>query len=94
MDSVCLVRRNSYSFIPILSTLHNCFGHGLKICMWFGYNPQNIFCYFFYKMNYVIIAAKVNRYKVFCVLSCFMSSNIFKDKQKVVVDINSLNSHI
>ena len=23
--------------------LHWCFGHGLKICMWFGYNPQNNF---------------------------------------------------
>ena len=45
-------------------------------------------------MNYVIIAAKVNRYKVFCVLSCFMSPNIFKDKQKVAGDINSLNSHV
>ena len=32
--------RNSYSFIQILSKLHWCFGHGLKICMWFGYNPQ------------------------------------------------------
>ena len=35
--------RNSYSFIAILSKLHWCFGHGLEICMWFGYNPQIIF---------------------------------------------------
>ena len=30
----------------ILSKLHWCFGHGLKICIWFGYNPspQIIFC--------------------------------------------------
>ena len=29
---------NFYSFIPI--KLHWCFGHCLKICRWFGYNPQ------------------------------------------------------
>ena len=33
-------RNSSYSFIPILSKLHWCFGHGLKTCMWFGYQPQ------------------------------------------------------
>ena len=31
-------RNSSYSFIQILLKLHWCFGHGLKICMWFGYN--------------------------------------------------------
>ena len=36
-------RNSSYSFIPILSKLHWCFGHGLKICMWFGCNPLIIF---------------------------------------------------
>ena len=30
-------RNSSYSFIPILLKLHLCFGHGLKICIWFGY---------------------------------------------------------
>ena len=39
-------RNSSYSFIPILLKLHWCFGHGLKICMWFGYNPQIIFVTF------------------------------------------------
>ena len=38
---------SSYSFILILSKLHWCFGHGLKICMWLKYNPRIIFCYFF-----------------------------------------------
>ena len=38
-------RNSSYCFIPILLKLHWCFGHGLKICMWFGYNPQ---------INYII----------------------------------------
>ena len=41
------VRIFSYSFILILLKLHMCFGHGLKICMWFGYNPQMIFYHFF-----------------------------------------------
>ena len=45
------------SFIQILSKLHWCFGHGLKICMWFGYNPQIIFCYFLCKLNFVIFQA-------------------------------------
>ena len=34
-----------------------CFGHGLNICMWFGYNPQIIFCYFLCKLNLVIFQA-------------------------------------
>ena len=38
-------RNSSYSFIPILSKLHWCFGHGLKICMWFGYNSQIFLSY-------------------------------------------------
>ena len=45
---------SSYSFILILLKLHWCFGHGLKICMWFGYNPQIIFCHFFCKLNLAI----------------------------------------
>ena len=35
---------SSYSFTSILLKLHRCFVHGLKICMWFRYNPQMIFC--------------------------------------------------
>ena len=42
-------------------------------------------------MNLVIFVTKVNRYKVSCVLSCFMIAHIFKDNQKVAGDINSLN---
>ena len=42
---VC-VRNSSYSFMMILLKLHRCFGHGLKICMWFRYNPQIIFVTF------------------------------------------------
>ena len=51
-------RNSSYSFIPILlKKLHWCFCHGLKICMWFGYSPQIISCYFFGKLNLAIFRA-------------------------------------
>ena len=30
------VRNSSYSFMPIHLKLYMCYGHGLKICMWFG----------------------------------------------------------
>ena len=40
-------RKFSYSVMLILLKLDWCFCHGLKICMWFGYNPQIIFCFFF-----------------------------------------------
>ena len=42
------VRNSSYSFMPIHLKLYMCYGHGLKICMWFGYNPWIIFCHFFF----------------------------------------------
>ena len=48
---------SSYSLISILLKLHRCFGHGLNICMWFGYNPQIIFYHFFHKLNSVIFQA-------------------------------------
>ena len=35
--------RISYSFIPIALKLYICYGHGMKICMWFGYNPLIFF---------------------------------------------------
>ena len=41
------VRNSSYSFMPIHLKLFMCYGHGLKICMWFGYSPWIIFCHFF-----------------------------------------------
>ena len=37
------VRNSSYSFIK----LYMCYGHGLKMCMWFGDNPRITFCHFF-----------------------------------------------
>ena len=41
------VCNSSYSFMPIHLKLYMCHGHGLKICMWFGYNPWIIFYHFF-----------------------------------------------
>ena len=41
------VRNSSYSFMPIHLKLYMYYGHGLKICMWFVYNPWIIFCHFF-----------------------------------------------
>ena len=32
--------------MPIALKLYMCYGHGLKKCMWFGYNPQIIFVIF------------------------------------------------
>ena len=40
---------NSYSFMRILFKIYRYFGHGLKMCMWFGYNPQIFFCHFVHK---------------------------------------------
>ena len=34
------VRNSSYCFIPNLLKLYRCLYDALKICMWFGYNPQ------------------------------------------------------
>ena len=52
-------------FSPIPLKRYRCIGHGLKMCMLFGHNPQ-FFCYFFHKKNLVIFEAKVNtRYLVY-----------------------------
>ena len=40
------MRNSSYSFMPILLKVYICYGHSLKICMWFGYNSQTFLCQF------------------------------------------------
>ena len=40
--------RNSYSFMPIHLKLYMCYGHGLKICMWFGYIILGLFFVIFF----------------------------------------------
>ena len=60
--------RNSY--ISIILKLHRCFGHGLNICIWFGYNPQIDFSHFLRKLNLVIFwiffSIKVNIVGTLC----------------------------
>ena len=41
--------------MPILLKLYRCFCHDLKICMWFGYYLEIIFCHFFRNLNLVIL---------------------------------------
>ena len=53
-QSVPCERNSSYNFIPIFLKLCTWLLHGLKICMWFGYNPCINFCYFFHFANFVI----------------------------------------
>ena len=50
------VRNSSYSFMPIHLKLYMCYGHGLKICMWFGCNSWIglFFVIFFHNLNLVI----------------------------------------
>ena len=55
IDSGYLVSTTPHTyFIPIFLKLCTCFLHGLKMCMWFGYNPCINFCYFFHFANFVI----------------------------------------
>ena len=39
--------------------LYRCLGHGLKMCILFGYHAQIIFVTFFHKINSVIFPAEV-----------------------------------
>ena len=40
-------KRNSlYNFMPVFMQLCTSFFHGLKMCMWFGFNPAVNFCHF------------------------------------------------
>ena len=47
-------RNSSYSFVPIFLKLCMCFCHGMRMCIWFGYNCEVIFCHFFHFVNLVI----------------------------------------
>ena len=48
------VKYSSYSFIQILFKLYRCLYHALKICMWFGNNPQINFSHLFRNLNLII----------------------------------------
>ena len=47
-------RNSSYSFLLIFLKLNRCFLHGVRMCMWFGYNCWIIFYHFFHFVNLVI----------------------------------------
>ena len=47
-------RNSSYNCIQMFLKLCTCFLHGMKMCMWFGYNPWINFCHFFHFVNFVI----------------------------------------
>ena len=58
MLSKCIVsvpcgHKSSYSFPPIVLKLCRYFLHGMKICIWFGYNTLNIFSHFFCFVDFV-----------------------------------------
>ena len=62
--------------MPILLKLYRCFCHDLKICMWFGYYPEIIFCHFFCNLNLVIfkctiMAGDINSLNLLVVINLF-----------------------
>ena len=94
------MRISSYSLISILLKLHKCFVHGLKICMWFGYNPRIISYHFFCKLNLVIFQALLlstyvdSMYLVRVTPPMnftFSDDSLFLKKKFLAGDINSLN---
>ena len=42
--------------MAILLKLRGCLGHGLKMCILLGYNPQIIYWNFYHKINLVIFS--------------------------------------
>ena len=48
------MRSSSYNFMPIFLKLYKCFCHGLKMCMWFGYNPQINYTPGIYAEGYIV----------------------------------------
>ena len=65
----------------ILLKLQWCFGHGLKTCMWFRYNPQIIFCHIIlqFKLSlfsgiYITINLNLVFFQAFILLSTYVDS--------------------
>ena len=53
------MRNSFYSFMLILLKLHRSYVHGLKTCMWFGYDSEIRFCHFFGNLNLVFFQALI-----------------------------------
>ena len=79
--------------------LHRSIGHGLKMCMCFGYDPEIRFCHFFRNLNLVFFHALIlstyvdSMYLVWIdppINFTFSDDSIFL-KTILAGDINSLN---
>ena len=91
---------NSMYLVRVTPLMNFTFSHGLKICMWFRYNPQIIFYHFFCKLNLVIFQALllstyVNSMYLVRVTPLmnftFSDDSLFLKKKILAGDINSLN---
>ena len=71
---------NSYSFMPIVLKIYRCFGHGLKICIYFVYNPQIIFCYYFSQIGLSLFIGIYYYQDMNVLFTRFMIAHILKDK--------------
>ena len=76
--------------MPILLKLYRCFCHDLKICMWFGYYPEIIFCHFFCNLNLVIMAGDINSLNL--LVKCGKKPGCLEKKTFRGGNISSLNS--
>ena len=85
--------------MPILLKLYRCFCHDLKICMWFGYYPEIIFCHFFCNLNLVIFKCFYYQSEKIVGTLCAQLHSCFGHGLKICMwfgtimagDINSLN---
>ena len=75
----------------IILKLHRCFGHGLKTCMWFGYNPQIRFCHLFGNLNLVFFLALLLSTYVDSMYLVRVTPPINSLKKILAGDIYSLN---
>ena len=57
---------SSYSFLLIFLKLCRCFLHGVRMCMWFGYNCWIIFYHFFHFVNLSHFSTSMYRQWVPC----------------------------
>ena len=66
-------KRNSlYNSIPIFMQLCTSFFHGLKMRMWFGFNPAVIFCHFSTLLTLSVFAGATStspKFDLFCFVS-------------------------
>ena len=81
--------------MPILLKLYRCFCHDLKICMWFGYYPEIIFCHFFCNLNLVIfkctiMAGDINSLNLLVFLSVILNVCFGCSKELVLLSTHNV----